>query len=314
MARRRDAALWLILVLSLAVHLLLITSVWPLLREALRQPPQEKVSLDLRFRTPPEEEPEEKPEEKRTESPEQKAPPEQKEPPKEERHLPRDTGKETDLKGTAFDDPSEESPLAGEQASGDADAGAGSGGKDVPEPRPEPESRPAPEPDPQPEMPDPILRARESDQRDALSEQPQSPEERETTASEDPGMILQEESTEDRQQGEELVSELEKRRIEMANRYLREMQQQILRFWQRPRGADALHKGEIRFSVDSRGRLTGARISRPSGHQLLDISALEAVRSVRDYAVPDRPDIVQRYYQDMIFSYSGAPLSGDRPE
>ncbi|MDX1589033.1 MAG: TonB family protein [Oleiphilaceae bacterium] len=315
MARRRDRALWLIVALSLLVHLLLMVAVWPLVQQALKGQPVEARSLDLRFSepSPPEEVTEESPQPQ----PEPEPEPQVQEPdtPEEVLHLPRDTGEETDLDGTDFEAPSEEDPLSGEEASGEARAGAGSG--DTPEPQTEPEPAAEPESEPQaderPPMPDPVLQAPESDPSVPEPRKDSAVTEEETTGQES-GMDLLEEPTEADQRGEELVSELEKRRIEMANRYLRQMQQQILRFWQRPSGADERHRGEIRFSVDSRGRLTEVRISRPSGHPLLDISALEAVRSVSDYAVPDRPDIVRRYYQDMIFRYSGAPLNQGPPE
>ncbi|TVP54956.1 MAG: TonB family protein [Halomonadaceae bacterium] len=290
MASSRSRAGLVIVIVSLVIHLVLVVTVWPLVRQALSAPAPKETSMDLRFSEPvavpipelePEPEPEPEPEESDAE-------------PEEEVHLPRDTGEETDLDGTSFDAPSRDEPLAGEEAQGETDTGTDSGERaDI---------------DPEADMPDPLLQAPDAQQDQASPEAPATTEEPQAPEDQPPGMEMLNEQVPDTQQGESLVSEFETRRIEMANRYIREMQQQILHRWQRPEGAHGGHQGEIRFSVDTRGRLVNARISRPSGHQLLDISALEAVRSVPRYAVPDRPEIVQRYYQNMLFRYSGAPL------
>ncbi len=108
-----------------------------------------------------------------------------------------------------------------------------------------------------------------------------------------------------------MVSEIEERRIRMANEYLARMKRQIMARWEQPEGADERHRGEIRFSVDTQGYLQASRVHLPSGHSALDESALRAVRSVQRYRVPDSPSIVRRYYQNLRFTYSGEPVSDD---
>jgi len=112
--------------------------------------------------------------------------------------------------------------------------------------------------------------------------------------------------------GESPVSEIEERRIRMANEYLARMKRQIVTAWDQPDTANARHKGEIRFSVDSRGYLRTSRVHLPSGHEPLDESALRAVRAVERYRVPDSPSIVRQYYQSLRFTYSGAPVNNDQ--
>lgn len=105
------------------------------------------------------------------------------------------------------------------------------------------------------------------------------------------------------------VSEIAQRRIRMANEYLARMKRQIMAQWEQPDDARARHRGEIRFSVDSRGYLRASLLNLPSGHEELDESALRAVRAVERYRVPESPSIVRQYYQDLRFTFSGAPIN-----
>jgi len=103
----------------------------------------------------------------------------------------------------------------------------------------------------------------------------------------DSGIQALEDEEMDAIRGESPVSEIEERRIRMANEYLARMKRQIVTAWDQPDTANARHKGEIRFSVDSRGYLRTSRVHLPSGHEPLDESALRAVRAVERYRVPD---------------------------
>jgi TonB family protein len=128
----------------------------------------------------------------------------------------------------------------------------------------------------------------------------------------DSGIQALEDEEMDAIRGESPVSEIEERRIRMANEYLARMKRQIVTAWDQPDTANARHKGEIRFSVDSRGYLRTSRVHLPSGHEPLDESALRAVRAVERYRVPDSPSIVREYYQSLRFTYSGAPVNNDQ--
>ena len=100
-------------------------------------------------------------------------------------------------------------------------------------------------------------------------------------------------------------SEVEARRIEMVNRYLARMTEQVREHWIMPTDATDRHRGVIRMRVDERGFLVSANLHLPSGHRELDQSVLAAIHAVDRYQVPDSPEIVRRYYSNLRFEYSG---------
>ena len=312
---------WLVLGLSLALHLLVVSLMPPLLP---RMPDVEPLQRDVRVSLP-KPEPEPQPEPKEVEPPEPE--PESEEEP-EEQHMPRDTDEETDLDGTSMDAPeAEDAPAAAPenpQAPGDAPSPERSEAPSRPESREdsreggdegsETESR-APSPDAategsarsEPESGSASMSlGRDVSEPDEAPESSPGPE-----LGSGRGMEALDEGEMDAIRGESMVSEIEERRIRMANEYLARMKRQIMARWEQPEGADERHRGEIRFSVDSRGYLETSRVHLPSGHRALDESALRAVRSVQRYRVPDSPSIVRRYYQNLRFTYSGEPASND---
>jgi colicin import membrane protein len=103
---------------------------------------------------------------------------------------------------------------------------------------------------------------------------------------------------------EEPFSEIEARRIRLMNVYLEKMQKQVGQFWRRPAKEMPLAKGVIKFELDPDGYLTNAYIYRGSGNIDLDVSALDAVRSVARYAVPESRVVAARYYRYLSFHYS----------
>ena len=103
----------------------------------------------------------------------------------------------------------------------------------------------------------------------------------------------------------EPFSEIEARRIRMVNLYLRRMKKQILKHWHVPANSTAAQSGVINIQLDPQGYLVDAYVYLPSGNVLLDSSALDAVRAVRRYAVPDSPEIVAEYYNNLRFAYRG---------
>lgn len=341
---------WLkILLLSALFHLLLLIVFWPTLRELFREPevlPGMQFDVTVKQRTAPEQpvpEPEEQKETPEDEPPEQEEKPEQEEPepepepePEEEMHLPRDTDETVDLDGTDTEAPEQEAPLAesgkSEQPSedpagesGDDDDAAPSGGTasenrakedaEAADEAPESASRMDRVETPDAGVPDrPDADSASMSLGEEVSPQDDSgaPSIPEDALGGNGGIQALEDEEMDAIRGESPVSEIEERRIRMANEYLARMKRQILAAWDQPDNTDARHKGEIRFSVDSRGYLRTSRVHLPSGHEALDESALRAVRAVERYRVPDSPSIVRQYYQSLRFTYSGAPVNNDQ--
>jgi colicin import membrane protein len=103
---------------------------------------------------------------------------------------------------------------------------------------------------------------------------------------------------------EEPFSEIEARRLRMINLYLERMQKQIAQYWHKPPKELPLLNGIIKFELDPGGYLEEATIHRSSGSADLDVSALDAVRSVARFAVPESREVAKRYYQRLYFYYS----------
>lgn len=101
------------------------------------------------------------------------------------------------------------------------------------------------------------------------------------------------------------VDTAEARQIRMVNRFLERMAAQVRERMRLPANAQPGERGIILFELDSQGYLLGARVIRPSGNYLLDLSALEAIRSVPRYDVPDSNLIANRYYRNLRFTYAG---------
>lgn len=103
---------------------------------------------------------------------------------------------------------------------------------------------------------------------------------------------------------EQPFSENESKELQLVNRYLARMNQQVLSFWINPYKGNKLHRGIIKVELSSNGYLENAFIYRSSGHTLLDISVLDAIRAVPRYDVPDNEIITARYYTNLSFHYS----------
>ena len=203
--------------------------------------------------------------------------------PPEELHLPRHTAEQIDLDGTDFDAP--ESDQLARAETDDAllpDTPADAGAAEAPEIAVEEQETPS---------------DREGELRFAA--EPDMP---------DPGVAGMQ-PLDEVGMGAAMVadprSEVEARRIEMVNRYLARMTEQVREHWIMPPDATDQHRGVIRMRVDERGFLVSANLHLPSGHRDLDQSVLAAIHAVDRYQVPDSPEIVRRYYSNLRFEYSG---------
>ena len=340
---------WLkILLFSVLFHLLLLIVFWPALRELFRDPDVppgmqfditvERSSVPAPAEPEPEKEeaiPEEEPAAEEEPTSEEQPEPEPEPEPEEEMHLPRDTDETVDLDGTDTEAPEQEAPL---MESGDSDeaSDAPAGQAELRDRRPsgaetpeevsqedtgtgEAASAPAEEMERvETEGPEGADAPDADSASMSLGGDAPSPEDSGAPSIPDDavgsngGIQALDDEEMDTIRGESPVSEIEERRIRMANEYLARMKRQIVAAWDQPDSAEARHKGEIRFSVDSGGYLRTSRVHLPSGNKALDESALSAVRSVERYRVPDSPSIVRQYYQSLRFTYSGASLNNDQ--
>ncbi|GAA3959467.1 TonB family protein [Allohahella marinimesophila] len=96
----------------------------------------------------------------------------------------------------------------------------------------------------------------------------------------------------------------------MVNLYLRRMTEQVYAAWddwsawQRKNRQQRAMTGTISFQVSLNGRLQSAHISRSSGSADFDRSALEAIKAVHRFAVPEDPAVTARYYRKLRFHFS----------
>lgn len=209
--------------------------------------------------------------------------------PQQQAHLPRHNAEQTDLRGTDSESPVEEKVQAGEK----------------PEPKPkvqaeddsktrlaEEEQKEAAEPAAKPEL------TTESARQSIAEKQTETP--KKPAGMED----LSDEALAGANAGSP-VSELENRRIQMVNRFLARMQAQVDQRFRKPLNARSYQEGEIAFELDPSGYLLSARIIESSGNTLLDASALEAIRSVPRFDVPESALVTARYYRHLTFRYTG---------
>ncbi|MGP4844328.1 TonB family protein [Marinobacter sp. 1Y8] len=215
--------------------------------------------------------------------------PKQKPQPKPEQqqtHLPRDNADKTDLQGTDFKTPVKKEPVKGEQ------------------------NKPAPKLAEKESAPSRLAEGK-PDQTSAQSPavttnaKGSRPKPSDTKSKTPKGL--------DQLSDEKLAginagsteSEIERRRIEMKNRFLRRMLVQVNQRFRKPLAAQSYQEGVIVFTIDLEGYLLSAKIQQSSGNVLLDASALQAIRAVPRFEVPDSPMIVARYYRNMTFQYNG---------
>ena len=103
---------------------------------------------------------------------------------------------------------------------------------------------------------------------------------------------------------EQPFSEKESNELKLVNRYLARMNEQVLSFWVNPYQGSQMLKGIIKVELDVSGNLVHSFIYRSSGHRLLDISVLDAIRAVPRFEVPDSEIITRQYYSNLSFHYS----------
>lgn len=84
--------------------------------------------------------------------------------------------------------------------------------------------------------------------------------------------------------------------------YLR-LGEQVKAVWRQPKSAKRF-RGEIRLDLTVQGQLIEAWVHLPSGDRNLDMSALQAIRSVPRYDLPHLAELA-RYYQHLRFTYQG---------
>ena len=103
---------------------------------------------------------------------------------------------------------------------------------------------------------------------------------------------------------EDPFSDKESKELKLVNRYLRRFTEQIYEFLVNPYQGSKPYDGIIRFELDTKGYLIHSFIYRSSGHRLLDISVLDAIRAVPRFEVPESEIITRQYYSNLSFHYS----------
>ncbi|MFE8069574.1 hypothetical protein QQM79_00800 [Marinobacteraceae bacterium S3BR75-40.1] len=317
-SQHRYRAALILGVISLVLHLAILWPVYQAWVEWQQRKPDTDVaqSMDVTLVEPKTPEPEPKPKPRpEPPVPEEEEPPE----PEQEQHLPRDNADKVDLRGNRFDAPDRPEPIKGEET-----------GKLAGKPQPEapsegaaqPAKKTAPQVSDKPSPKEPAARQVISRDRPAIKQAPEArqpkanrmlataePPQPSTPAipkDQLPGLqALDDESLKEVQVGEPF-SEIEARRIRMVNKYLEAMRKQVMARWHRPDSATPAQSGEIHLRLDDQGYLEEAWVYLPSGNALLDVSALDAVRAVPRFKVPESRAIAARYYRNLIFSYSGA--------
>ncbi|WP_148863227.1 cell envelope integrity protein TolA [Marinobacter fonticola] len=208
--------------------------------------------------------------------------------PQQQTHLPRHNADETDLRGTDFESPVEAQVQAGVEPEAQPKVAAEDKHKtELAEGQPSAKVEPAAKPEVTSESATETVAERKTE-----PEKPQGMKD------------LSDRELAGANAGSP-ASELEKRRIQMVNQFLARMQSQVDRRFRKPLNARSYQEGEIAFELDPSGYLLSARIIESSGNVLLDASALEAIRSVPRFSVPDSPIVAARYYRNLTFRYTG---------
>lgn len=99
------------------------------------------------------------------------------------------------------------------------------------------------------------------------------------------------------------LNSMEAARARWFNQVLKEIENQVKQVWNKPAGINKQAWGEIRLELDPEGYLLGAWVHLPSGSAALDRSALQAIRSVVRYRIPQSN--MSRYYRHLNFKYHG---------
>jgi hypothetical protein len=92
--------------------------------------------------------------------------------------------------------------------------------------------------------------------------------------------------------------------LKLVNQYIKRMNKQVMAFWINPYRGNKRLRGIVRFELNTQGYLVNSYVYRESGDKILDISVLDAIRSVRRFKVPDNAVITERYYQNLGFHFS----------
>jgi len=103
---------------------------------------------------------------------------------------------------------------------------------------------------------------------------------------------------------EQPFTEEQSNELKLVNKYLARMSAQVKEFWINPYKGNKKLKGIIKLELSPTGDLLQAYVFRSSGHSLLDVSVLDAIRAVPRYDVPNNQIIAQRYYTNLSFYYS----------
>lgn len=99
-------------------------------------------------------------------------------------------------------------------------------------------------------------------------------------------------------------SESKSKELELANKYLARMNDQVMEYWINPYSGNKMFRGIIKVELGLDGYLRNAFVYRSSGQKLLDISVLDAIRSVPRFEVPADEVLTARYYTNLSFHYS----------
>jgi len=99
-------------------------------------------------------------------------------------------------------------------------------------------------------------------------------------------------------------SDKKSKELKLVNQYIKRMNKQVMSFWINPYQGNQILMGIIKIELNNEGYLVNSYVYRESGDKILDISVMDAIRSVRRFKVPDNEVITERYYQNLKFHYS----------
>lgn len=320
-----------LLALSLLIHAVILIVIALNSGEGNRSLTSSSQTLTVKLKTPvPEKKPQPKPAE-----PAQKPPvAEEKqklEKPEKAVHLPRHNAEKTDLNGTGFDAPVTENPVKGREPGPKPSVEKQEKNTQLAEGRSEkPEASKKPETPRKPEPKNTRGQAAESVTTTAkatpsttsTAEKPLTTSIKASSQQSDPAKMTAPDKKaltgDDVPQGMKVVSdkelagtkigepfsEIEARRIRMVNRYLERMQKQVRAHFRPPVQMNVYREGVVIFELGPSGYLQLSRLAHSSGNSLLDASALEAVRSVPRFDVPESRAVAARYYRNLTFHFS----------
>jgi TonB family protein len=100
------------------------------------------------------------------------------------------------------------------------------------------------------------------------------------------------------------LSTQEEEKARWKNDVLKRISEQINEAWSKPINSSRKHTGRLRLEIDADGYLKNAWVQLPSGDPNLDASAMQAVKSIWRFRIPNSK-LLNRYYRNLSFNYRG---------